>query len=69
MEKKYDVSLTKYELNTLISAVRETLKKEKVQFENFCKSNDMFAADLQSSTVTQLYTLLGKLTAIPQEAD
>ena len=69
MENKYNISLTKYELNTLISAVRATLKEEKTYFEDFCKSKNMFAAELQSNIITRLYTLLGKLTAIPQEAD
>lgn len=66
---EYQIAVDKYELNTLIDAVRKQLKIEKEHFQNFCSSGDMFAADLQGDTVTRMYTLLGKLTAIPQKGD
>lgn len=66
---EYQMTVNKYELNTLIDAVRNQLETEKEYFQDFCNSGDTFAADLQSNTVTQMYTLLGKLTAIPQKGD
>ena len=64
---EYQITVNKYELNTLIDAVKNQLKKEQEHFQDFCRSGDHFAADLQSTTIIELYTLLGKLTAIPQQ--
>lgn len=66
---EYQITVNKYELNRLIDAVRNQLKKEQERFRDFCRSGDMVGADLQSSTVTEVTMLLGKLTAIPQKGD
>ena len=66
---EYQISLNKYELNVLIDAIRTKIKQEQYYKDAFCSSGDMFAADLQDDTVTRMYTLLGKLTAIPQKGD
>ena len=66
---EYQITVNKYELNRLIDAVRNQLKKEQERFRDFCRSGDMVGADLQSDTVTAVTMLLGKLTAIPQKGD
>ena len=66
---EYQITVNKYELNRLIDAVRNQLKKEQERFRDFCRSGDMVGADLQGSTVTEVTMLLGKLTAIPQKGD
>lgn len=66
---EYQITVNKYELNTLIDAVRNQLKTEKERFRDFCRSGDMVGADLQGSTVTEVTKLLGKLTAIPQKGE
>ena len=66
---EYQIKVNKYELNRLIDAVRNQLKKEQERFRDFCRSGDMVGADLQGSTVTEVTMLLGKLTAIPQKGD
>lgn len=66
---EYQITVNKYELNHLIDAVRNQLKKEQERFRDFCRSGDMVGADLQSDTVTAVTMLLGKLTAIPQLAE
>ena len=63
---EYQITINKYELNTLIAITRAQLKQEQERFQDFCRSGDMVGADLQSDTVTRLYILLGKLTAVPQ---
>ena len=66
---EYQITVTKYELNHLIGAVRNQLKQEQERFRDFCRSGDMVGADLQGDTVTKVTILLGKLTAIPQKGD
>lgn len=66
---EYQITVNKYELNRLIDAVRNQLKKEQERFRDFCRSGDMVGADLQSDTVTAVTMLLGRLTAIPQKGD
>lgn len=66
---EYQITVNKYELNALIGAVKNQLKKERERFQDFCRFGENVAADLQSTTIIQLYTLLGKLAAIPQEGD
>lgn len=66
---EYQITVNKYELNRLIDAVRNQLKKEQERFRDFCHSGDMVGADLQGDTVTAVTMLLGKLTAIPQKGD
>lgn len=66
---EYQITVNKYELNTLIDALRNQLKKERERFQDFCKSGDMVGADLQSDTITRMMILIGKLTAIPQKGD
>lgn len=66
---EYQITVNKYELNHLIDAVRNQLKKEQERFRDFRRSGDMVGADLQSDTVTTITMLLGKLTAIPQKGE
>lgn len=66
---EYQITVNKYELNRLIDAVKNQLKKEKERFQDFCRSGDMVGADLQGDTVTAVTMLLGRLTAIPQKGD
>ena len=66
---EYQITVNKYELNTLIAATRAQLKQEQERFRDFCRSGDMVGADLQGSTVTEVTMLLGKLTSIPQKGD
>ena len=66
---EYQIAVNKYELNTLIDALRNQLQTERERFRDFCRSGDMVGADLQGSTVTEVTMLLGKLTAIPQKGD
>ena len=66
---EYQITVNKYELNTLIAITKEQLKQEQERFRDFCHSGDMVGADLQGDTVPAVTMLLGKLTAIPQKGD
>jgi hypothetical protein len=66
---EYQIIVNKYELNTLIDAIRDKISQEREYYQDFLYDGDDFAADLQSKTITELYMLLGKLTAIPQKGD
>lgn len=66
---EYQITVNKYKLNTLIDAIRDKLSQEREYYQDLLYAGDDFAADLQSKTITELYTLLGKLTAIPQKGD
>ena len=66
---EYQITVNKYELNTLIAITRAQLKQEQERFRDFCRSGDMVGADLQSDTVTRMLVLVGKLTSIPQKGD
>lgn len=66
---EYQITVNKYELNTLIALTKTQFKQEQRRFQEFCNSGDAVAADLQSDTVTRLLILVGKLTNIPQIAE
>ena len=65
----YQIAVNKYELHTLIDALRSQLQIERERFRDFCSSGDMVGADLQGNNVVEVNMLLGKLTAILQKGD
>lgn len=64
---EYQIAVNKYELYTLIDALRSQLQIERERFRDFCRSGDMVGADLQGNNVVEVSRLLSKLTAIQQK--
>ena len=59
---EYQITVSEYELKTLIDLVGKQLVKEREQFKIFVKEEIDTAAALQTNTCNALYLLLGKLT-------
>jgi hypothetical protein len=66
---EYQIAVNKYELHSLIDALRSQLQIERERFRDFCRSGDMVGADLQGNNVVEVTMLLGKFTAILQKGD
>jgi hypothetical protein len=64
---EYDVKVDKYELNMLIATVNLRLNMEKKKLNDFYKSDDLEAADLQSSIVANYAKLFNKLVDIKEK--
>lgn len=59
---EYQITVSEYELKTLMDLVSTQLIKERKNFKIFVKEGRDTAVELQATTCNALYLLLGKLT-------